>query len=209
MAGLQQGTSDRSVMPFLASTALVAATATIGFGTRIWENAHIGERADLGNDCIVGRGAFVDHDVRVGPSCKIQNNALLYFPAVIGSGVFIGPAASLTNDLYPRAVNPDGTMKTSADWEPQGVTVGDGASIGAHAVVLGGVSLGEWAAVAAGGVVTKSVKPHALVAGVPARQIGWVGRSGRKLQERTDGFLIDPVTGDLFREIDDELLEVS
>ena len=205
---MKQDLGDLSVVPFLAPTAVVAATASIGSGTQIWDTAHIGERARLGHDCIVGRGAFVDHDVQIGSRCKIQNNALVYFPAVLGSGVFIGPAASLTNDLYPRSVNPDRTLKTGEDWDPLGVTVGDGASIGAHAVVLGGVSLGQWAVVAAGGVVTKSVKPHALVAGVPARQIGWVGRSGRRLEERADQLLVDPLTGETFREIGNELMEV-
>ncbi len=196
-------------MPFLAPTAVIATSASIGSGSQIWDTAHVGERARLGEECIVGRGAFVDHDVQIGSRCKIQNNALVYFPAVLGAGVFIGPAASLTNDLYPRAVNPDGSPKTGADWEPRGVTVGSGASIGAHAVVLGGVDLGQWAVVAAGAVVTRSVKPHALVIGVPARQIGWVGRSGRRLEERAGQILVDPVTGETFREIGDELMEVS
>ena len=209
MAGIQQGVGDLSVMPFLAPTAVVAATASLGSGTQIWDTAHVGERARLGKDCVVGRGAFVDHDVQIGSKCKIQNNALVYFPAILGSGVFVGPAASLTNDLYPRAVNSDGSLKTGADWDPKGVIVGDGASIGAQAVILGGVSLGQWVVVAAGAVVTRSVKPHALVAGVPARQIAWVGRSGRRLEERADQLLVDPVTGETFRAISDELIEVS
>lgn len=206
---MQNRIDPASTMPFLAPTARVADTATLGAGCRIWDNVHIGERASLGDDCIVGRGAFVDHEVRVGSRCKIQNNALVYFPALIGCGVFIGPGAVLTNDLHPRAVNPDGSVKTSADWEARGVTVEDGASIGAHAVVLGGVKLGRWAAVAAGSVVTKSVSPFTLVAGVPARQIGWVGRSGRQLERTSNQILIDLVTGDRFRDLGDRIEEAE
>ncbi len=131
--------------------------------------------------------------MRIGARCKIQNDALVYFPAVVGDGVFIGPRATLTNDPYPRAVNPDGTLKDGGDWEPAGVIVEEGASIGAAAVVLGGVTVGAWAMVAAGAVVTREVPAFALVAGVPARRVAWVGRSGRRLEPAGD-VLVDPAT---------------
>jgi acetyltransferase-like isoleucine patch superfamily enzyme len=135
----------------------------------------------IGESCIVGRGAYIDADVVVGSRCKIQNDALLYAPARLGDGVFIGPAVVLTNDVHPRAVTPDGLLKSASDWHAEGVVVDDGASIGARSVVRGGVRIGEWALVGAGAVVIDDVPRHALVVGVPARQIGWVGRVGTRL----------------------------
>jgi UDP-2-acetamido-3-amino-2,3-dideoxy-glucuronate N-acetyltransferase len=188
----------------ISITAVVAATASIGDGCRIWDGAQVREDASIGEDCIVGRGAYIDGAVRIGARCKIQNDALIYAPAEIGNGVFIGPRATLTNDLHPRAVNPNGTPKGRDDWEPVGVAVEDGASIGAAAVVLGGVTVGAWAMVAAGAVVTRAVPRFALVAGVPARRVGWVGRSGRRLDPDGHAF-VDPVTGDRYRSLGDEL----
>ena len=130
------------------------------------------EHAVLGADCIVGRGAYIGEGARLGDNCKVQNYALVYEPARLGDGVFIGPAVVLTNDHFPRAVNPDGTLKSASDWEAVGVTIGTGAAIGARAVCVAPVSVGEWAMVAAGAVVTKDVPAHALVVGVPARRIG-------------------------------------
>jgi UDP-2-acetamido-3-amino-2,3-dideoxy-glucuronate N-acetyltransferase len=190
--------TESSLTALIAGGADVAESARIGSGCRVWDGARIREGAELGESCIIGGGAFIDVGVRVGPRCKIQNDALVYAPAELGAGVFIGPRATLTNDLYPRAVNPDGSLKGADDWEPAGVSVGDGASIGAAAVVLGGVSIGQWAMVAAGAVVTADVPDFALVAGVPARRVGWVGRSGRRLEPQGE-YLVDPVTRDRYR----------
>ncbi|MDU0347789.1 acyltransferase [Actinomyces sp. MRS3W] len=165
----------------IAPSADVSADATIGEGSSIWHLAQVREHAVLGEGCIVGRGAYIGEGVTLGRHCKVQNYALIYEPARLGDGVFVGPAVTLTNDHFPRAINPDGSLKSASDWEPVGVTIEEGASIGARAVCVAPVTIGAWATVAAGAVVTKDVPAHALVAGVPARRIGWVGRAGQPL----------------------------
>lgn len=152
--------------------------AHVGEGTLVWHLAQIREDARVGSECVIGRGAYIGPGVVVGDRCKIQNHALVYEPAVLEDGAFVGPAVVFTNDYFPRAVNPDGTLKDAHDWAAVGVTVREGASIGARSVCVAPVTIGRWALVAAGAVVTKDVPDHALVAGVPARRIGWVGRAG-------------------------------
>ena len=196
-------------MVFVAPQADVSSDATIGDGSKIWHLAQVRENAVLGTDCIVGRGAYIGTGVRMGDNCKVQNYALVYEPAVLGNGVFIGPAVVLTNDTYPRAVTPDGELKSAHDWTPVGVTIHDGASIGARAVCIAPVTIGRWATVAAGAVVTADVPDFALVAGVPARRIRWVGKAGVPLERDGDGDeWVCPVTGERYREEDDVLKEV-
>jgi len=188
----------------IQATADVDERASVGDRTRVWHLAQVREGARIGADCNIGRGAYVGPDVVIGDNCKLQNYALVYEPARLGDGVFIGPAAVLTNDEFPRAANPDGTLKSAEDWRAVGVVVGDGASIGARAVCIAPVTIGAWALVAAGAVVTKDVAPHALVVGVPARRVGWVGRAGRPLQRDGDDWVC-PVTGERYRERNAEL----
>jgi UDP-2-acetamido-3-amino-2,3-dideoxy-glucuronate N-acetyltransferase len=171
---------------------------TIGDGSSIWHLAQVRSGADIGRNVVVGRGAYIGTGVHVGDNCKIQNYALVYEPARLEDGVFIGPAAVLTNDTFPRAINPDGTSKSAHDWDPVGVTCLEGSSIGARAVCVAPVTIGRWATVAAGAVVVKDVPDYALVAGVPARRVKWVGRSGFPLDATGENTFIDPKTGDTF-----------
>ena len=162
----------------IAGSADVDERASLGDGTTVWHLAQVREDAALGRNCIIGRGAYVGPAVRMGDNCKLQNYALVYEPAVLEDGVFVGPAVVFTNDHYPRAVAPDGTLKRGDDWEAVGVTVREGGSIGARSVCVAPVTIGRWALVAAGSVVVKDVPDFALVAGVPARRLRWVGRAG-------------------------------
>ena len=173
----------------ISDDAQVAGDVTIGDGTQVWNLVQIREGARIGAECVVGRGAYIGIGVRLGDRCKIQNNALVYDPALLADGVFIGPGAILTNDRLPRAISPTGELKRADDWDPVGVTVETGASIGAGAVCVAPVRIGAWAMVAAGSVVVRDVPDHALVAGNPARQIGWVGRDGRRLAVAGDALV--------------------
>ena len=167
------------------ATADVDATATVGRGSRIWHLAQLCGGAHLGVRCVVGRGAYIGPDVSVGDHTKIQNYALVYAPARLGDGVSVGPGVVLTNDLHPRAVDPSGAPKDSSSWTPVGVSVLTGASLGARSVCVAPVTVGRWAMVGAGAVVVDDVPDFALVVGVPARRIGWVGPDGHRL--RPDG----------------------
>lgn len=177
-----------------AETADIDQRARIAESATIWHLAQVRENAVIGENCVVGRGAYIDAGVMLGDNCKVQNHALIYAPAVLEDGVFVGPSVVFTNDAFPRAINPDGTIKSASDWESKGVVVRRGAAIGARSVVLGGVEVGEWALVAAGSVVTKDVPAHGLVMGVPARRVGWVGFSGRALRPEGDD-LVDSGDG--------------
>lgn len=188
-------------MTSIADSADVSASALIGEGSKIWHLAQVREGATIGLNCVIGRGAYVGPGVTLGDNCKVQNYALVYEPAVLADGVFIGPAVVLTNDVFPRAINSDGSLKTEEDWDKVGVTIHEGAAIGARAVCIAPVTIGSWATVAAGAVVTRDVPDFALVAGVPAKRIGWVGKAGLPLQQ-DDGMWICPSTGTRYGEYD-------
>ncbi|MFJ4207182.1 acyltransferase [Paenarthrobacter sp. NPDC089675] len=192
----------------VAESADVSDEAVIGDGSKIWHLAQVREKAELGENCIVGRGAYVGTGVKMGDNCKVQNYALVYEPAELEAGVFIGPAVVLTNDTYPRAVSPDGSLKSAHDWEPVGVTIREGASIGARAVCVAPVTIGRWATVAAGAVVAKDVPDFALMVGVPAKRHGWVGKAGFPLQ-RSGEHWVCPETGATYVEQNETLREVE
>ncbi len=179
----------------------VDSSATLGDGSSIWHLAQIRDQVVLGNNCIIGRGAYIGSGVTLGDNCKVQNYALVYEPAKLGNGVFIGPAAVLTNDQFPRAVNTDLSLKSGSDWDAVGVTIHDGASIGARAVCIAPVTIGQWALVAAGAVVTKDVPAFALVAGVPAKRVRWVGRAGVPLEDIGDNRFRCPQDQSLYRQV--------
>jgi UDP-2-acetamido-3-amino-2,3-dideoxy-glucuronate N-acetyltransferase len=187
-------------------TADVDGSVVLGAGTVVWHLAQIRENARLGDDCIVGRGAYVGPGVAIGNHVKLQNYALVYEPARLEDNVFIGPAAVLTNDLYPRSVDVSGKLKRPEDWDADGVVVKEGAALGARAVVIAGRTIGRWALIAAGAVVTHDVPDFALMAGTPARRIGWVGHAGARLEEYGTGAWRCPRTGDVFTEEDGVLL---
>lgn len=194
----------------IVESADVSPAAQIGDGSSIWHLAQVREEAVLGQNCIVGRGAYVGTGVIMGDNCKVQNYALVYEPAKLGDGVFIGPAVVLTNDTYPRAINADGTQKSAHDWEPVGVTIERGASIGARATCVAPVTIGAWATVAAGAVVVKDVPAYALVVGVPARRIGWVGEAGMPLiPGDEEGHWVCPSTDARYFEEDGRLNRVG
>lgn len=187
-------------------TALVEERVSIGDQSTIWHGCHLRAGVTLGSDVVIGRNVYIGSDVSIGSRSKIQNNALIYEPAFIGEGVFIGPAVVFTNDHNPRAVNANGDLKTSADWEATGVRVGDGASIGAGSICIAPLIIGRWAMIGAGSVVTRNVRDYALVAGNPAREIGWVGESGQKL-ELENGKWICRKTKNTYRIVNENLVK--
>lgn len=190
-------------------TASVHDRARVGRDTAVWHLAQVREDARIGEQCVIGRGVYVGAGVEIGHRVKIQNYALVYEPARVEDGVFIGPAAVFTNDRHPRAISPDGAAKSAADWTPVGVTVRHGASIGARAVCVAPVTVGRWAMVAAGAVVIRDVPDYALVVGSPARRVGWVGRAGVPLEPLGAGAYRCPRTGARYIESGDapEVLE--
>jgi UDP-2-acetamido-3-amino-2,3-dideoxy-glucuronate N-acetyltransferase len=164
---------------FLLRGVRISINCKIGKNTNIWNNSKIRENAIVGDDVNIGMNVYIGPGVKIGNSSKIQNNVLIYEPAHIEDYVFIGPNVVVTNDKNPRAVNIDETKKFEKDWSKVSVKICKGASIGASCVLVAPITIGEWSMVAAGAVVVCDVPPYALFAGVPAKQIGWVDKSGK------------------------------
>lgn len=160
--------------PFIHPTAIVEPGATVGSGTKIWHFAHISKNARIGKNCVLGQNVFVAEGATIGNNCKVQNNVSLYKGVCLEEGVFCGPSCVFTNVINPRAF-----IERKTEFKP--TLVKKGASIGANATIVCGNTIGRYALVGAGAVVTRDIPDYALVAGVPARPVGWVCKCGTKL----------------------------
>mgnify|MGYP001972764140 CR=1 FL=1 len=169
-------------------SAVVDNGAVIGEGSKIWHFRHVCERAVIGSRCSLGQSVYVGNDVIIGNHCKIQNNVSVYKGVSLAEGVFCGPSCVFTNVLTPRA-------EVDRQDEFLETPVGRGATIGANATVVCGHALGDYCMIAAGAVVTKDVPAHALMAGVPAKRIGWVSHAGERLGDD----LICPREGRMYK----------
>jgi UDP-2-acetamido-3-amino-2,3-dideoxy-glucuronate N-acetyltransferase len=165
---------------FRHDSAIVDDGARIGEGTRIWHFVHVSSGAQVGRNVVLGQNVFVGNGAVIGDDCKVQNNVSIYDGVVLEDGVFCGPSAVFTNVHNPRA-------RVERKVEYRKTRVRTGATLGANCTIVGGATIGRYAFVGAGAVVTGDVKDHALVAGVPARQIGWMSRHGEKLELPLDG----------------------
>lgn len=161
-------------------SAEVSKKTKIGTGTVIWNQVQIREGVIIGKNCIIGKNAYIDKDVVLGNNVKVQNNVSIYQGVAVEDGVFVGPHVVFTNDKHPRAINPDGSLQKSDDWDLSETLVKKGASIGANSTILPGIKIGQFAMIGAGSVVTKNVPDHALVYGNPAKIKGYVCLCGDK-----------------------------
>lgn len=175
--------------PFIHESAYIDQPSTIGAGTKIWHFVHVLADTHIGENCVLGQNVMAGPSVRIGNNCKIQNNVALYKGVELEDGVFCGPSCVFTNVLTPRA-------EVERKDEFGATLVGKGATIGANATIVCGNRIGAFSMVAAGAVVTHDVPDYALVAGVPARRVGWVSRSGDRLKDN----LICPRTGEQYVE---------
>lgn len=159
---------------YIHESANVSPDSKIGDGTKIWINAQVREKSQIGNDCIISKDTYIDTEVIIGDNCKIQNGVSIYHGVQIGDDVFVGPNVCFTNDKVPRAFD--------SEWSIIPTFVKQGVSIGANATIVCGITIGEYAMVAAGSVVTKNVEPYSLVMGNPAKHYSYVDKSGKKVE---------------------------
>ena len=180
--------------PSVHETSIVDDGAEIGAGTRIWHWAHVSSGAIIGDDCSLGQNVFVGRLVRIGAGCKIQNNVSIYDGVILEDRVFCGPSMVFTNVRNPRS-------EVVRKAEYRSTLVKQGATLGANCTIVCGVTIGEFAFVGAGAVVSRDVRPYALVVGVPARQIGWMSRHGERLELQVEGSGCSacPATGEKYR----------
>ncbi len=160
---------------YIHPTANVSPEASIGAGSKIWINVQVREKAEIGDNCIISKDVYIDHAVRIGARCKVQNSVSVYNGVTLGDDVFVGPNVSFSNDRIPRAFN--------TEWKIAPTNVGNGASLGANSTIICGVSIGEYAMVAAGSVVTHDVPPYTLVMGNPARPVARIDKAGHRVED--------------------------
>lgn len=172
---------------FVHPTAEVSDNVEIGDKTRIWHQAQVREGVRIGRECIIGKGSYVDFDVSIGDRCKLQNGVFVYHGATVEDGVFLGPGVMLLNDKNPRAITADGQLKAADDWAVSPTHIGYGAGVGGGSIILPGVSVGQWAIVGSGSVVTKDVPDYGLVYGNPARLAGFVSPAGQRMDVTETG----------------------
>jgi len=177
---------------FAHETAVIDEGCTIGKGTKIWHFSHIMKDSVIGEKCNIGQNVVVSPGVRLGNNVKVQNNVSIYTGVICEDDVFLGPSMVFTNIINPRSavIRRDLYVKTM---------VRRGASIGANATIICGNEIGEYSLIGAGAVITKDVKPYALVVGIPGRQTGWVSEYGHKLSFDSDGTALCPESGQKYR----------
>jgi acetyltransferase-like isoleucine patch superfamily enzyme len=166
-------------------TADVSPKANIGEGTSIWHQAQVREDVSIGQNCIIGKGVYIDAGVQIGNNVKIQNYVSVYHGVSIEDGVFIGPHVCFTNDLKPRAINPDGSLKAADDWILSLTLIRKGAALGANSTIRCGTTIGMWAMIGSGSVVTKDIPDYGLAWGNPAHLHGFVCPCGARLEKVT------------------------
>ncbi len=184
--------------PQIHPSAIIDPGVRIGNGTRIWHFVHVMPTAQIGENCVIGQNVFVDNGVSIGNGVKIQNNVSVYNGVSLEDEVFVGPSVVFTNVINPRAF-------IERKNEFKATLVKKGASIGANATIICGISIGEFAMVAAGSIVTKDIAPYALVMGNPARQNGWVSRAGGKLEFGPQNEAICPLSGEMYILMDNNI----
>jgi acetyltransferase-like isoleucine patch superfamily enzyme len=168
------------------STADVSDKAIIGDDTSIWHHSQVREEAQIGRNCNIGKGVYIDAGVIIGDNVKIQNYVSVYHGVTLEDGVFVGPHVCFTNDMRPRAINPDGSLKAVDDWVLSKTIIKKGSALGANATIRCGITIGEWSMVGSGSVVTRDIPNYGLVRGNPARLVGYVCPCGEKLIQKED-----------------------
>lgn len=177
-------------MVFIHESADVSKEATIGENSSFWNQVQVREGASIGSDCTLSKNVYIDKDVKIGNKVKIQNNVSVYHGVTLEDGVFVAPHVCFTNDMLPRSIDSEGNLKSDEDWTESKTLVKEGASIGANSTIVCGISIGRFALIGAGSVITKDVPDHGLVYGVPGKLKGFVCECASKLdnpQKKEDG----------------------
>ncbi len=169
-------------------TADVSSNAIIGDATSIWHHVHVREDVLIGKNCVIGKGVYIDAGVHIGNNVKIQNYVSVYHGVTIEDGVFVGPHVCFTNDLRPRAINPDGSLKAADDWILTLTRVRKGASLGANSTIRCGTTIGMWAMIGCGSVVTKDIPDFGLAWGNPAQLHGFICPCGMQLNKLSQNY---------------------